>query len=158
MADAAPAPQDVERHTEQEWIRLALSAAVKQTPPGSDRVHLAWEMLANRRQPEPYWYDYQLANAEHYMFARYMATLTNNMTVNYAVGGIMSAGAIGAVVGYDAVKWVALKAGLMKKVEAGKGPALPPTPASLDWGSLGAIDATLDPTGTNYYPLNPKQK
>jgi len=106
-----------------------------------ERTRLAFRSLQERRQgPEPL--DINLAAAEHYLFARFLAGRTGEPLVRFAP----------TLYGIKKRAYFAL--GIGQRMAVTSNPVLPPNADVERWGNKGADDGLADYTAATHAPAS----
>ncbi|MCU7937424.1 MAG: hypothetical protein KZQ99_21630 [Candidatus Thiodiazotropha sp. (ex Dulcina madagascariensis)] len=113
----------------QKIINLSMTSASGATV--VDKVGKAFRVLQERRRKkEPHNID--LAAAEHYIYARFLAGITGDPLVEFAPSA------------YHIKKKVFVLLGIQEKMQTTKEPVMPPRPKLKQWGKKGARQGLRD--------------
>ena len=112
--------------------RIITAEIAKFTGPTiTDRVYQAFRSLQARRRSKE-WNNQELAAAEHYMYARYLAGRTGDPMV------------VASPDLYDMKKQVFVALDIQSLMNTTDYPGLPPSPEMVKWGKKGATDGLMD--------------
>jgi hypothetical protein len=102
----------------------------------NEKVYKAFRTLQARRRSKE-WNNVELAAAEHYMYARFLAGATGDPAV------------LAAPNLYNLKKKVFFALDIQDLMATSKYPGLPPSDESVSWGERGAGDGLMDFKGAN---------
>ena len=117
--------------------RIIMDALTKETGATiNEKVYKAFRSLQARRRSKE-WVNVELAAAEHYMYARFLAGATGDPMVHLAPNW------------YNLKKKVFFELDIQSLMATSEYPGLPPSDESVAWGERGAMDGLLDFKGAN---------